>query len=325
MFDAFVLAAGLGTRLRPMTHHRPKALVPVCGVPLLSYALQACQSAGFQRVVVNAHWLAEQLRPWASDVGPLRVDVVEEMPDILGTGGGLRAVAADLAPRFVVLNADVLHTVDLGALLAAVPEGGAAMALHPHPQASTYGIVASDETGTVVDLVGKAISAPRGTTVTDTFFTGIHAMDRAALANIPRGFSSIIDAAYVPLVRQRRVSAVRYNGLWLDTGNPALYLSANMYVLERGIAGHDLVPHSRAAYAVDGSGREWGDADVVRGIDVDGPVWVGHDVRFGRGTRLSHAIVGDGARVAADADLGRSVVWDGARVGSGRHRGAVIT
>ncbi|MBW2255743.1 MAG: NTP transferase domain-containing protein [Deltaproteobacteria bacterium] len=64
MFDAFILAAGFGTRLRPLTHHRPKPLLPVCGVPMLAYTLALCHRHGLRDVVVNAHHLADQLRPW---------------------------------------------------------------------------------------------------------------------------------------------------------------------------------------------------------------------------------------------------------------------
>ena len=65
MHQAFVLAAGFGTRLRPLTTLKPKPLVPVCGVPMLSYALALCARHGLSPVVVNAHHLADQLRPWA--------------------------------------------------------------------------------------------------------------------------------------------------------------------------------------------------------------------------------------------------------------------
>ncbi|MCA9495193.1 MAG: NTP transferase domain-containing protein, partial [Myxococcales bacterium] len=118
MHQAFVLAAGLGTRLRPLTEHRPKPLVPVCGVPLLSWSLALCARHGLRDVVVNAHWLAEQVEAWSGEREGVRVTVVTER-EILGTGGGLRNVADALAERFVVLNGDVLHAVDLGALLGA--------------------------------------------------------------------------------------------------------------------------------------------------------------------------------------------------------------
>ena len=87
--DAFVLAAGFGTRLRPLTEVVPKPLVPVCGVPLLSWSLALCAHHGMRRVIVNGHWLPDALTPWAGEHEGCHVTLSIEQPEILGTGGGL--------------------------------------------------------------------------------------------------------------------------------------------------------------------------------------------------------------------------------------------
>jgi NDP-sugar pyrophosphorylase family protein len=322
MFQAFVLAAGLGTRLRPLTLAAPKPLVPVCGVPLLAYSLATCAKHGLVDVVVNAHWLAEQVEAWAGEREGCRVTVVTEVPEILGTGGGLRNVADRLAPRFAVLNADVLHDVDLTALLAAVPEGGAAMALREDRAAPGYGIVAADAEDRIVELAAVASGPAVGPVERTTHFTGIHAMDRSALARIPPGFQCVVRTAYRELVPERKVAGIRYPGPWLDAGDPAAYVDANL-VLLRGEASFALDPFARAGWARSADGREHGDRALVAGVDVDGPAWVGAGARLPRGTRLSHAIVGAGAELASGAELSECVVWDGARAG-GHHRRSVL-
>ncbi len=314
MYQAFVLAAGLGTRLRPLTEQVPKPLVPVCGVPLLAYSLALAARHGLRDVVVNAHWLAPQVEAWAGEREGCRVTVVTE-PELLGTGGGLAAVGDRMAPRFVVLNADVLHGVDLGALLAAVPEGGAAMALRPDPDPDTlgarYGIVAADAAGRVARLTTVAAADPVGALDETTHFTGIHALDRAALALVPPGPQCIVRTAYRALVPQRRVAGVRYDGIWLDAGDPAAYLDANLAVLDlpdRSILGLD--PFPRAGYARTADGVEHGDRALVDGVTVTGPVWVGQGARIRRGAALHRCVVGAGADVAGN--LRECVVWDGA-------------
>ena len=92
MFQAFILAAGLGARLRPLTEEVPKPLVPVCGVPLLAYSLALAARHGLREVVVNAHWLADQIEAWAGDREGCRVAVATER-ELLGTGGGLAQLA----------------------------------------------------------------------------------------------------------------------------------------------------------------------------------------------------------------------------------------
>jgi len=320
VYDAFVLAAGFGTRLRPLTLHKPKPLVPVCGVPMLSYALALCARHGLRSVVVNAHHLADQLLPWAGEHEGVRVEISVEEPEILGTGGGLRAVRDRLADRFAVVNADVLCDVDLGALLAATPDHGAAMALRPHPESSRYGVVAADSTGTVVQLVHLATAPPHGVVDASTHFTGVYAMDRVALERIPPGFACVVRTALQQMVPERLVAGLRHPGLWLDVGDPEAYLAANLAAL--GGLSLPLDPFPRAGWAR--GEREVGDPGLVEGVRVEGPAWVGQGARVGEGVRLSHAVVGPGAEVPAGADLERVVVWEGLRVPPTRLRDAVV-
>lgn len=318
MFDAFVLAAGFGTRLRPLTEHRPKPLVPVCGVPLLSYALAHCARHGLREVVVNAHHLAHQLEPWAGEREGVNVAISVE-PDILGTGGGLKHVAGRLAERFVVVNGDVLTDVDLSALRAAVPAGGAAMALRAVPGAGGYGVVAADAGGTVVHLtsLAKAGEPVR----TDTHFTGIHAMDRAALDRVPEGFACVVRTAYTALVPERKVVGVLHEGLWLDLGTPSAYFDACFAVLDRKVR-PPLDPFPRAAWARSG-GYAMGDREAIATARVEDDAWIGTGAEVS-GARIRHSIVGEGARLARGVDLVDCVVWDGVTVGPGRYERAIF-
>lgn len=304
MFDAFVLAAGFGTRLKPLTAVHPKPLVPVCGVPLLSYALALCAEHDLRRVVVNAHHLAEQLDAWTGHHEGVDVQISVESPDILGTGGGLKKVADDMAERVVVVNGDTLCDVDLGALRRAVPAGGGAMALRPHPEEARtrYGVVAYDDQGIVTDLKKLAEAEPVGVVHRDSHFTGIHALDRDMMELVPDGFACIVRTAYIRRVPERRVRAVRHTGTWLDVGDPAAYLDTNLAVLDRAVS----VPLDAFARA-------------ARTSVAGRPVWIGPDAVVD-GT-VQRSVVGRGARVPAGAELVDCVVWDGVEVPPGRwHR-----
>ncbi|MEQ1572524.1 MAG: sugar phosphate nucleotidyltransferase [Myxococcota bacterium] len=323
MYDAFVLAAGLGTRLRPLTEHRPKPLVPMCGVPLLAYSLVAAGRHGLRDVIINAHWLSEQIEAWAGPREGVSVTVSTELPEVLGTGGGLKRAAEQMAPTFVVLNADVLHDVDLTRLRAAVPAGGAAMALRSDPEnAPRYGVVAADAEQVVTRLVKVASATPAGAEDTSTHFTGIHALSREALALVPDGVSDIVRTAYKALVPQRRVRAIRYDGVWLDAGDPAAYLDANLQLLQRRFV-PALDPFTRAGWARTPGGEVTGDPALVHGATVRGPAWVGAGAELS-GVTLDTSIVGAGARVARGATLTRSVVWDGATVPAGDWSDVVV-
>lgn len=307
MFDAFLLAAGHGTRLRPLTDRRPKPLVPVCGVPMLDYALALCHRHGLRRVLVNAHHLAPQIQAWAD--GRAGVSVSVESPQILGTGGGLRAVADRLAPRVAVVNGDTLCDVDLAGLIAAVPPGGAALALRPHRAEAVerYGVVVTDSEGVIVDLKGMARAEPVGSLRTDSHFTGIHALDRRVLDRLSPGVSCIVRQGYLGLVPDRRIHAVHHAGTWLDVGDPAAYLDANLAVLDGRVA-LPLDPWERAAWS--------GEGTVPGGGAASGRCWLGAGALV-EGS-VSRCAIGAGARVPVHAHLSDCVVWEGVVVPEGQ-------
>lgn len=297
MHDTFLLAAGLGTRLRPLTNLRPKALLPVGGVPMLDHALAHCRAHGLGSAIVNAHHLWEQVAEWAMRN---QVEVQVEWPEILGTGGGLRAALDRLDERVVVVNADVLSDVDLAALRAAVPDGGAAMALRPSPDAAQIGSVEADSSGRVV-RVARVVEGEGG--LPGTHFTGVHAMSREAIARVPPGgFACVVRTAYKALIPEGKIASIRHTGAWFDVGSPSAYLEANLAAIAGAIP-TPVDPWTRGERGPEGS---WlGPGAVVRGS-------------------ISGSVIGDRAVVPADARLEGCVVWDGAVVPPGEHRRAVI-
>ena len=301
MHTAFLLAAGLGTRLRPLTLHRPKALLPVCGVPMLDYALAQARAHGHTSVLVNAHHLWTQVAAWAVRN---QVEVQVELPQILGTGGGLYAARARLDPAgVVVLNADVLSNVDLTALRAAVPPEGAALALRPSPDAAKIRAVEADEHGVIVHM---ADIAPGSGGVPGTHFTGVHALTGAAIARAPdpaeHGESCIIRTAYKAMMPERLLRSIVHTGTWVDIGAPEHYLAANLDALDGRLA-LSLDPWTRGAHGPGGS-------------------WVGPEAAL-RG-QVHHSVIGARAVVPEGATLRDCVVWDGVEVPPGEHEGAVF-
>lgn len=297
MHTAFLLAAGFGTRLRPLTLARPKPLLPVCGVPMLDYALAHVRAHGHNDVLVNAHYLWEQVAVWAETNG---VALQVELPSILGTGGGLRAALPDQGDTVVIVNADILSDVDLTALSEAVPPGGAAMALRPAPDAGDIGPVEADDAGLVVRITSVV---PSDAGRPGTHFTGVHAMSRGAVEAIPdEGESCVVRTAYRSLVPARLVGHTVHAGAWVDVGTPHAYLAANLAVLD-GAVNTPIDPWTRGSRGSHGS-------------------WIGEDAEV-QGS-VHHSIIGHGARVPAGVTLRDCVVWDGVTVPEGDYTRAVI-
>ncbi len=314
---AFLLAAGFGTRMQPLTNHRAKPLVPLCGVPLLDQAVALIRAHGIESAVVNAHHLPEGIERWA-ERQPIKIEVSKELPDILGTGGGLRAALPILDDSFVVVNGDILCDVDLTALMNGLSESSpsACMALRPIVGDAKYGIVAADDNNVVVDLVGLAKAEPHGKVRRDTHFTGVHALTRSAVELLPpEQFSCVVRGSYVKMVPQRTVKSTRHTGIWEDAGNPESYLAANMSVLNGDMKPPlDTLP--LAAWAII-DGREHGsrdDIDCPESCSFNPPFWIGHGATIQEQCTISGSIIGEDALVLAGSKIESSVVWDNCTV-----------
>jgi NDP-sugar pyrophosphorylase family protein len=311
---AFLLAAGFGTRLQPLTHHLPKPLVPVCGQPLANYTLALLRSHGLNSAVVNAHHLPEKIAQWAEDQD-FELHLLVERPHILGTGGGLKNAANLLDSQFVVVNGDILCDVDLSALLQATRSLGegpaAAMALRKQKETEQFGIVASDSGGCVVDLVGLAEAPGIGAVDRSCHFTGIHALNQETLKKIPDGEACIVRTAYSDMVPERQIAAIHHTGLWVDLGTPSRYLAANLGVLS-GALQTVLDPLQAAGWALSG-GQEAGSATRVEihpSARLKAPFWIGEGAKIGEGVRLGPGvIVGANAQIEPGAQLRETVVW----------------
>jgi len=120
---AIILAAGLGTRLKPITDTMPKALVPVAGKPLLEHIVSKIKAAGFDEIIVNVHHFAEQIIDFFKEKNnfDIRIEISDETEMLLETGGGIKKAAAffDDGKPFLVHNVDIISDMDLQAFYTA--------------------------------------------------------------------------------------------------------------------------------------------------------------------------------------------------------------
>lgn len=283
---AMILAAGLGTRLRPLTLEIPKPVVPVLGRPLCGYAIEFLRSHGATEFLLNLHHGPEAVRErvdaWAA--GRFPVEYAFE-PEILGTGGGILNAREFLrGGTFVAANSDVIARFPLEEALSRHRETGAlaTLVLFPDP-AKRYTPVRVREDGRIA---GFGEEAPAG--AFEGFFTGYQIVEPELLAHIPPGRPScIVRETYAPLIaRGGPVCAFLSSGSFLDFGTPADYLGGVIALL---------------AERTDGS-RVF----VAPGADVDPGASVGPD-----------AAIEAGATVGAGTLVRRAIVWPGARVAPG--------
>ena len=269
-----VLAAGLGTRLRPLGDLCPKALMPVGDRPALAHLLGRLRAAGAERIVVNAHHRADDIQRFVrGDGGGV---VVSEEALLLGTAGGVAKAGPLLgAGDVLVWNADILADVDASALVAKHRSNGADATLVVEPRAPGEGPVGLDVHGRVVRLRRERF----GDEHRGGEFLGVSVLGASLRGSLPERGCLVADA-WIPRLRAgARLGAFEHRGAWHDIGTVASYLEANLSWLR------------------------------ARGLTR----WIGPGARVEGGVELEQAVLGAGAVVAGAGVLGRCVVWPNAR------------
>jgi len=226
--NIFLPAAGLGERLRPITNHLPKPLLPILGKPLIEIILDRLTAVCSGPIGINLHYKPEMLRVWA-ERSPYadRIQFFPEDP-ILGTGGALKNAASLLAQGlFLVHNSDILLDIDITRLIETHMQNGnmATLVTHRHPTLSN---VVVDENDRVIDVENPGASRPDPNRVAaKVAYTGIALYSPGILAFLPQGVSHATVAWIEAAKAGHKVQALDFTGsYWNDIGTPATYAAA---------------------------------------------------------------------------------------------------
>ncbi len=281
MNKAFILGAGLGNRLRPLTDRLPKPLVPLFHRPLAAWAMDACARAGISRSAINTHHLPAA---W-NDFGAGHDVTLFHESVLLETGGGLKNIAAWMGgDSLLVHNGDIFSTLPLEKLIAAHEASGLPVTLALRSEGPAQHI-ALDPTGTRVTDIHKLLGRTDGTHL----FTGIYCVSPDFLDMIPDAKKISVIPAFLELAKSGRLGAIVLDeGVWLDLGDRESYLEAHRE-LELGPQIH---PQAR----------------VEAGAVVERSV-VGPGAVIEAGAVVRDSVIWPGGRVRHDAVLDRCIVF----------------
>lgn len=226
---AMILAAGLGTRLRPLTDTLPKPLLPITSAPLILWNLLLLLRHGITEVIINLHHLGHLIEKELGDGSPFGVRIsYSREPVILGTGGGIKQAEPFFnGEPFVVLNGDTLLELDLGAVVRFHEQRSAlaTMVLREDPDVDRWGAVEINSQQRVVRIIGRGLSEAGQTA--KRMFAGVHVMHPQLLKDVPMGqASSIIDAYVSAIQRGEVILGYSMDGYWSDVGTPERYAQA---------------------------------------------------------------------------------------------------
>lgn len=306
---AMILAAGLGTRLRPLSYEMPKPIVPVLGRPLCAWAMEFLGRSGVKSFVLNLHqhprMIQEAILGWSGGRTPTAFTLE---PEILGTGGGIGNAREHLkGGTFVTANGDSIVDFPFARALAfhRKKRSLATLVLFPNRE-RRYTPVWIRPHGRITGF-GTAAGDGR----LSGFYTGVQIVEPELLDRIPRGKAScIVRDVYIPLIAEGApIHGFLTQGVFREFGTPSDYLRETVSLL-------GATATARPAAV-----------DALPGIDTVPPVWLSPKARVARGAKLGPgAVIEAGATVEAGAVVENAVVWPGAVVAAGTTlRDAILT
>ena len=294
---AMLLAAGLGTRLRPLTYELPKPMVPVLGRPVMEHILRLLAKHGFDDVVANLHYFPDLIRDRFGDGSAYGVRLVYSCePELLGTAGGVRNVREHFGDEtFLIISGDALTDIDLGALWAAHKQQGgiATLALKRVDDTSQFGVVIVAEDGRIQGFQEKPDPAEA---LSNLGNCGIYVFEPEIFDYFPE--TEFVDWAMdvFPTLLAQDVSFYghEFPDYWNDVGSLEEYRQGNFDALE----GRVRVEMSQNGAAAPGD------------AEVEGPVFIGEGCEIASGVRLTGPVViGDGSRIGENSALRDTIVW----------------
>jgi mannose-1-phosphate guanylyltransferase len=318
----FVLAAGFGERLRPITESVPKPLLPVGNLPLVGYSLKLLASHGITDVIMNLHHLGKLMRDALGDGSEYGVQITySEEEEILGTGGGLKRMHEQLGDEtFVVVNSDTIIDVDLGQAIAAHQRRRAlaTMVLREDARQAEFGQIEVDAAGRIRRILGHGDS---GEPLKAFMFAGVHVLEPRFLEYIPPDVNTCINRyAYVKaLDNDESLNGFVTAGYFADAGTPERYYRVNADALDQRwklphadpLAGFALSPRREVAEVV----RMGADVELAPAVNIVPPVLLGDGVRLADGASVGpYAILRAGVHVGREAVVRHAIVLDNVRI-----------
>ena len=311
---AMVMAAGLGTRLRPITRDLPKPVVPVCNVAIVEHLVRLLAQHGVGEVIANLHWFPEQVEGRLGDGSALGAEVsFRHEEELLGTAGGVRNVSdfltGDGDDTILVLAGDALTDVDLTELVAAHRRNGgvATLAVKRVSDVSEYGVIVTGADNRVQGFQEKPDPAEA---LSDLVKCMVYAFSPEVFDYFPD--ADPVDFAHdvFPALLEHDVlfHVHEIDAYWNDIGTLPEYLQGNLDALMGAVQ----LPRLGGEIGEDGPAAG---ADVAEDVEIEGRILFGEGCSVGAGAHLTGPLViGPGAEIGVGAEVKEALLLPGARV-----------
>jgi mannose-1-phosphate guanylyltransferase len=315
-----VLAAGLGTRLRPITHAMPKPMVPVVNRPVMEHIARLLARHGFTETIANLHWFPELIEGHFGDGSEFGIELSYRYEEqLLGTAGGVRNVADFLGDSFLVVAGDALTDIDFTAMreFHESHDGIATLATKRVSDTDQYGVVIAGDDGRIQGFQEKPDPAEALSDLANTciymfnsevfdFFPEPGTSRAAKAGDAPEFTDWAMDVFPALLEGDIPYYSHEIEAYWNDIGNLDELRQGNLDALGGAVSVELGAPE------VAGGVRS---ASPLEGVEVAAPALIGEGVEFGEGVRIDGpAVIGDGCRIGDGAYVRDAILLEGAEL-----------
>lgn len=300
-----VMAAGVGSRLNPLTNNIPKPLVPVLNRPVMDILLEKLSDYGIESVIANTHYLAEQIQHRYIKNSPINIkfDYIHET-ELSGTAGGVKKCEFFFAEdeNFLVVSADGFHDADLDKIIRSHEESGciATMAISEvdHAEVCHYGVVVPTKDYTVSEFQEK----PKIEEAKSNYInTGIYVFNKRIFEFIPQNqkYDFAKDVFPKLLEANEKINIYRIQAYWSDIGTIEQYIQSNIDALNRKviIKNPNIMRKFESVYTCDSS------TVLDESVTLSGHVVIGKNCKIGKNVSLENVIIWDNVTIADNINL----------------------
>lgn len=304
---AFILAAGVGTRLRPLTYYMPKPMFPIVDKPVMEHTLDLLKRSGIEEMIVNLHYHPQVIRNYFGNGSKLGLQIhYSEEKDLLGTAGGVRKCSSFFDTTFLIMSGDGLTDLNLQNVLDFhwKNKSIATMVLKPIDTRFEYGVTVVDKYGKIKKFVEKP---SWGEVFSNTVNTGIYIFEPEIMNYIPPDTFYDFGKDLWPLLlrRKERIFGYVMDEYWCDIGNLNEYRRAQRDVLEQkvkvNVPGQEIRKHVWIGK----------NTKIDPSAKLFPPCVIGENCTIEKDVIIDHfTVIGNKCWIKQEAKIGNTILWD---------------
>lgn len=312
---AVVMAGGFGTRIQPLTHAKPKPMLPIMNKPMMEHTMMMLKDLGITEFIVLLYFKPDIIQDYFKDGSDFGIKITYIVPDDdYGTAGAVKLAQQEIGnENFIIISGDLVTDFDFKALFDFHTQKKAKLSigLTSVENPLQFGVVIANEE----NVIEKFLEKPSwGEVFSDTINTGIYVIEPEILDYIPERENFDFAKNLFPLLMQKDISLMGCNlsGYWRDVGNPESYREVYEDILNarvgfkfsgKKVKYPDGVLYSQEEYKLDDS------------VEIIGTVMLGKNVALAKNVKLNNVVIGDNVSIASGAKIRNSVFWNDIEVG----------